>query len=284
MIRVIFSIVFLYISLFALPKFCFKQTGHFWLQTILSDRTPIPQWETASPSSNELHTINEHLSQRYTFLGGGMQCFAFLSEDKSTVLKFFKHRTSILKKGRFHTHTPFLDPIFESYRIAYEHLQKETGILYVHLNRTQDLHPTVTLIDKIGIAHRVDLDDTEFVLQKRGDLICPTLRNQIERKKIQEAKQSIESLFALFQAHYSKGIKNNDSAFRRNVGFVGTQAIFLDAGSLIYDEKVKSAEGAQRDILQKVANLEKWLMKHYPQLHDHYHELVKSIKGDENES
>lgn len=272
----------LFFSLFFLPKFCYKKTGHFWLQTIFSERQHDPQLETPAPSSNELKEINALLSQPFSFLGGGMQSFVFLSKDKRVVIKFFKHRSSILKKGRFLWHTPYPNSIFESYRIAYDHFKNETGVMYAHLNKTHGMHPTLTLIDKIGIAYQIDLDETEFVLQKRAELICPHLRKLMETKNIDQAKRSLDSLVAIQKTIYSKGFRNNDKAFRRNVGFVGDQAVLLDSGSLFPDRSMLVQSEAKRDVLLKGLNLEKWLMKNYPQLYDHYLDRINVEFGGES--
>ena len=272
--KIIFACLFLYISLFFLPKFCYKRTGNFWLQTILSDRSFDPRWETSTPSREELKNINQILSQPFHFLDGGIQSFVFISKDHKTVIKFFKHRPSVLKKGRFLTFTPSLAPILESYRIASELFSEETGIFYAHLNRTQGRHPVITLIDKIGIAHRIDMDQTEFVLQKRADLICTKLSNQMEDKDIDGAKRSIESLVCTLKSIYKQGVKNSDRAFRRNVGYIGERAILIDAGGLNFDSRILSRSEAKSDILEKGINLEKWLIRHYPQLYDHYHERI----------
>ena len=282
--RIVFVCLFFYLSLFVLPKFCFQQTGNFWLQTILSKRASDPRRETPPLASEELTEINSILSQPFTFLGGGMQSFVFLSEDRTTVIKFFKHRISVLKKGRFRTHTPYLDSIFESYHIAFNQLKDETGVFYIHLNKTQGLHPRLTLIDKIGTLHHIDLDETEFVLQKRADLICPKLRALMESKDIDGAKQSIESLVSSLKGIYEKGVKNNDKAFRRNVGLVGRKAILFDAGSLFSNTGIYNPSNTKRDVLQKGINLEKWLMKHYPQLYDHYLEHINLVFGGEHDS
>lgn len=279
--KFIYTGFLLIFTLFFLPKFCYKTTGHFWLQTILSERQPDPQWETPAPSSNELKEINALLSQPFSFLGGGMQSFVFLSKDKQVVIKFFKHRPSILKKGRFLWHTPYPNSIFESYRIAYDHFKKETGVMYVHLNKTQGMHPALTLIDKIGIAYRIDLDETEFVLQKRAELICPKLRKLMEKKNIDGAKRLLDSVVSIQRTIYSRGFRNNDKAFRRNVGFVGDRAVLLDSGSLFSDRSMLVRSEAKRDVLQKGLNLEKWLMKNYPQLYDHYLERINVEFGGE---
>ncbi|HCJ83575.1 MAG: hypothetical protein A3G30_02345 [Chlamydiae bacterium RIFCSPLOWO2_12_FULL_49_12] len=273
------SLVF-YFFLFVLPRFCYEKTGDFWYQTILSDLPFNPRWEAERISSAEMEMIPSLLNQRFFFLGSGMQCFAFLGEDEKTVLKFFKHSPSLLKKGRFLWHRPFLDSIFDSYKLAFQELKEETGILFLHLNKTRSLLPTVTLIDKMGNPHQIALDETEFVLQKAGELICKRLRRQMEDQDISGAKRSLDTLFFALSRGYRKGIKNNDRAFRRNVGFSGDHALLLDAGSLLCDERVKIPMEAQKEVLQKGRNLQNWLLKHYPELHVYYMNLVQQMKEE----
>ena len=55
---------------------------------------------------------------------------------------------------------------FDSYKIAYENLKDETGLIYLHLNKTDFLKQKMIIIDKIGIYHEIDLDSMEFLIQK----------------------------------------------------------------------------------------------------------------------
>ncbi len=267
----------LYIALVQLPRFCYKTTHNFWLQTILSDRTPDLRWQTDTPDIENLIKINQSLSQPFYFLGGGMQSFAFVSEDQRCVIKFFKHKTALRRKGRFRPHVPYLPSIFQSYHTASTLLSEETGILYAHLNKTKGLHGRIRLFDKMGSAHEIALDDTEFVLQRRAELLCPALRKEMECGDVIAAKAKLKSLFDLYKSIYSKGVKNYDSCIRRNFGFVDGKAVLIDAGALLFDERVKDSATAQRDILQKGANLEKWLKKHYPVLHEEFHRLSTTL-------
>lgn len=263
---VIFSLA-LYGALVLLPRFCYERTGDFWFQTILSNREPDPHFDV--PVSTNIDPL---LSQRFHFLSLGMQSVAFLAEDGQTILKFFKHRASFLKKGRFVWQVPYVEPILESYKLAYSHLAKETGLLYIHLNKTTGKLPTVTLVDKQGMIFHLALDETEFVIQKRAELVCPTIRRHMQSGNLKEAKALLHSLVTTVKKQYASGLLNSDHAFRRNVGFVEGQAIFIDAGSF-YKEHLP-LDKVRADILDKGKNLEKWLAKHYPKLHQYYLSLL----------
>ena len=43
-----------------------------------------------------------------------------------------------------------LEGVFTSWRIAYEELRPETGVLYVHLNKSDDLPKAFKIYDKMG--------------------------------------------------------------------------------------------------------------------------------------
>ena len=101
----------------------------------------------------ECFGLDEHakhiLNQTFYYLGRGRQCFAFASSDGKYVLKF--PRTDIystplwakvlpLKKYRKElesAHKEREEFIRESFRISFEYLKEDTGLIAVHLGQTE---------------------------------------------------------------------------------------------------------------------------------------------------
>ncbi|HEY5235184.1 MAG TPA: hypothetical protein VIJ14_03300, partial [Rhabdochlamydiaceae bacterium] len=172
--------IFLFVVCFVITaQFCKEQTGRFTILRITSKLTPQPEWETASLSPEEKTRIKEILSQPYSYLDNGVQSFVFASQDGQYVIKFFRHD---------HLDAPFwltpsqrakkqtqLRKEFLSYKLAYETLREQTGLVFAHLNKTKDLHQTLDLVDKLGIHHPLPLDDYEFLIQKRASLLYTAL-------------------------------------------------------------------------------------------------------------
>src|SRR5258705_119780 len=77
---------------FGIQSFCHVQPSGFQLLKIPISTPARPEWAVPPlPSSSPLlPLINTALSQPYTFLSFGGQCYAFLSQDGQYVIKFFK--------------------------------------------------------------------------------------------------------------------------------------------------------------------------------------------------
>ncbi len=267
---------------FRVAEWCDTKTDKFRILRIFSTLEHNPGWEVTPPPANRQEEIAHLLKQRYTYLSSGGQCYVFASEDGSAVIKFFKHhrrhipaylaalplpkpladrrtRRSMKKEGK-------LLRDFASYKLAYERLPEETGVLFVHLNKTDDLHPTLRIVDKLGIAHSLDLDRVEFVLQKRATLVYPHLKAQLEQNNLEGAKSSIRSLVDLIVERSKKGIFDEDARIHRNFGFVEGKACIIDVGRLVNDPKRKESVHYLNDLYKITTPFKEWLQHHHPQL------------------
>jgi hypothetical protein len=252
--------VILFLLLFACAeRFCHFQTRGFRLPHILSQMPPDSRWDL--PPSPEQASLSSLVRQRFTFLGSGGQCYAFLGEDKTTVLKFFKH-----------THP--LSSIFESCKLAWDELREETGLIALHLNRTSDLYGWTTLIDNIGIAHRIDLDSTEFILQKKGEPLFEALQRAIDARDTQTALRCIEGTIDLLSLFCQRGIADTDRAIKRNFALLNGRIIAIDIGSFMRDHSMR--EKRKTELLLKTRRLERWLKKHAPDLTQHYVDKISA--------
>ncbi len=230
-VKPIFIVVVFVLS----QRICHYATDGFALSKIQSNLTFHPEWETIPLDSQVEWEVRSALSQPFTYLGRGAQVYAFVSEDGRTVIKFFRHQ-------RMHTllcHIYFILPKclrqrleqtiekrklkiykdFCSYKLANNTLKEETGILYLHLNKTQNLNIALTLYDKIKVRHILPLDQMEFILQKRADLLYPTLTKWIEEKNISQAKQSLSELISLLKTRCEKGLFDKHLDLRTNFGW-----------------------------------------------------------------
>lgn len=266
-------------------RFCHWQTSGFRVHKVASTLSPRADWEIAPLSSEQRSEIGQILSQPFHFLGNGGQCYAFISEDGQSVLKLFKQhhmrpeswfnkiwlpsffenqRQRILKNRRHR-----LELIFGSCKIAYDQFREGTGLLYIHLNKTDEWHRPLTLVDKIGIAHQIDLDQTEFALQKCATLALPTLDDLIAKGNVEEAKQAIDSLLQLIIDRSKAGIGDQDPVIRRNFGFLGTRAVEIDLGSYFKDPYLQAPSQYRRVLFLETLNFKTWLQKNHPELCKH---------------
>jgi hypothetical protein len=273
--------LFLLLALLPLYFFWESRSQQFRLQDILSQ---IP------PSHGEATSPQPSLHQKFYYLGSGMQCHAFLGEDQKTVLKFFRHNdfsfVSFLNKwgiapdqwyGKlFVRYNP--QSVFHSSQLAYEVLPEVTGVFYLHLHRTENLHGKVELVDGSWVHHVVDLDKTAFILQHYGELAISRIDHQMRQGDLEGAIGSVEALIEAAGQWRRQGIHVEHPAFRRNVGFYGDKVMLLDAGSLQHLSKPQSSVDALEEIQQVTARLRRWLYKHHPTLYPYYQRKVAEFE------
>lgn len=287
--------------------FCDRRTDGFYLQKLFAQDIPTnPLWDTPLPSKD----VEALLDQPYTFLGMGSECFTFLSQDKTTVIKFFKldqMRFVYFKrawKKEDHSNLdnpahwlhrlplpsslePYIQKVvgirmfriqntFNSCKIAWDRLREETGLLYVHLNPTKQLHKKLVIYDKIGVKHTIDLDSTRFVMQKRAELVTPKIRKLCKEGKETEARRCIDSLVKLILERSKKGIADRDPLVKQNFGFIEDQALEIDTGSFSIDERMKNPFLSHRELYVETRELQEWLQKNSPDLAKYLDEQVNA--------
>jgi hypothetical protein len=249
----------------AVERLTHKATRGFTLPNIYSNE-PI-----------ELYTRGElpKLDQSFRFLGCGLEFYAFVSEDGKLILKLFKlhHVRQAELLSRF---LPFCKKLYTqkkerltstlaSCRLAFEELQNETGLLYLHLGQTDGELPRIVLIDKLGIEHSVRLDEVSFLIQKRASLLIPTLEGPF-------AKESLSSLLHLIERRCEKGIADRDPVLCQNFGFVENEAIVIDIGSFSKNPFLQQPSHCKRTLFYETLPLRCLLQKQFPHLTPHFEE------------
>jgi hypothetical protein len=219
-----------------IKQFCHKRTDGFALYKILSSLPFDPEWDSCFSDLEESGALSKILDQPFYYLAKGAQSYVFVSEDGQTVIKFFriyhlrppmwlnalcmpptlqpyKIRKMIEKRSE-------LRKDFSSYKIASETMKEETGLIYLHLNKTSHLNRRLTIYDKIGIAHELDMDKMEFLVQKRATLVYPAIDCLMKNQSLKAAKEAISALVSLLLTRYEKGIFDKDPDLNTNFGFL----------------------------------------------------------------
>jgi hypothetical protein len=127
----------------------------FSLDKICSTFEPSRKWSIGELPEADSNQVCRILCQDFNYLGSGEECIAFLSSDGKYVLKFFRTRNLTPKTWLKFIPLPGLEQykfkkidkrmirhreLFTSYKLAYEDLKEETGLIYIHLNKTKNLH------------------------------------------------------------------------------------------------------------------------------------------------
>lgn len=275
--------------------FCQTQTKGFRPYIILSNLPNEPRWEVPPLANEEQLRINSLLDQSFTYHGSGGWCIAFLGEDKKTILKFYRHthffpskivrdfcfQKLFLKCTPWPQGVPYFQEFnFKSCNLLYKELKERTGLLYVHLNKTDDLHNSVTLIDNIGIKHTIDLDKTEFVIQKRAIPLLDHIDELAKQKKIEEAKQCLNDMIDCMLTLFKHGARDLDRSLRNNYGYTEDGAVTLDLSSFESDDSLKQPGEYRKELIIKTRRLSKFLDKHHPELYTYFEQRLSEILGN----
>ncbi len=261
---------------------CIPRTDAFTIERIHSALTYHQEWDTPLPSGAEKKALQSLLQKPFYYLGSGGQCYAFASEDGQTVIKFFKHKLRFPWNSFYSLSLPGpleairsrklakiimkLNRDFTSYKLAYEKLQPETGILYVHLNKTQGLNQTVMIHDKLNIAHEIDLDQIEFIVQKKAELAYSYLESLVKQGDLTQLQASIDSLIDVIISRCQKGIFDEDAKIHRNFGFIDGKAVVIDVGRFRQDPSRLSPEVYRQDVKTITRSLRTWIDQNCPEL------------------
>ncbi|MBI3236529.1 MAG: hypothetical protein HYZ48_02305, partial [Chlamydiales bacterium] len=254
-------------------------------------------WGTPPLNQEEVRCFVDHVfSQPFYYLGSGEQCYVFQSEDKQVVLKFFKMHQLLPKEwlnrfpfSLFNTYhfnhverrKQLIREVFSSIKTSYDHLQEETGLLFIHLNKTRDLKKKATLYDKRGKKYLVDLDSKEFFLQRSAVKVYDHLVALMEEKEIDRVYSCIRSLFELVIARCKSGMADLDIGIRNNYGFIDDQAMIIDCGSLVPEELIKQPHYYQREVFRVAEAMNHWAQTHYlelvPIIQDELYDVIQSL-------
>ncbi len=270
-----------------------RPAKRFSINQVISDYPFNPEWEVKTPPET-IQFLNMLTQQSFYWLGKGFQATAFVSEDGEYVLKFFQQGR--LKEVPFlHNPVGFLfskafrekmderqihrEEIFLSSKMAYEEFPEESGILYVHLNKTNDLIKGIKLHDSGGQSYRLRGDDACFVLQRKADYVLPTIKTLMNEGRVDEAKARIDQIFDLLLSMAQKGFLDGDLALMRNnnIGFVQDRAIYIDTGHITHRNHVNVKERMVFEFDTRVAPLHDWLKMRYPELATYYKERASEI-------
>jgi hypothetical protein len=252
-------------------RFCEKATDGFAVSKIASHLSFDPKW--AIPQNEpEAKTI---LNQKFHYLSKGAQCYVFASSDNKYVLKFFRQKLfylspfsyflpSELREKKLQKKKGALEKDFKSYLLAHEELKEETGLIFLHLNKSNTFDHPLTIVDKLGIEHRIDLNQHEFFIQKKASLIPEKIEEEMKKGNIEGAKETIRSLFALIHRRIEKKISDADANLKKNFGYIDGKAIQIDVGRF---SKTEFSKGRALNSLDKrKEDLHYWINQHYPEL------------------
>jgi len=221
-------------------------------------------------------------AQPFHYLGRGKQMVALESADGKYVIKLFNpmrpqkrqwyrrwdlwKRYSSLKwiSREWFQKKARLAKLFKRHKIAFEHLQNETGLLFVHLAPSEKVIHYLHMTDEKGKNHILTLADTPFVLQKKAILVPSYLQSLIEKGEEAKAEEAIHKLENLFAKRLALGISDRIQTMHNNYGFVGDEPIQIDVGRINIEEEF--LENPEKEQARLVDNLHMWVDTRFPNL------------------
>ena len=273
-------------SIFAIERLCHKATDGFAIVNIYS-----PEKALKNRTIQHSDEVTSILNQKFYYLNCGSQSYVFVSEDQKYVLKFFKfqhmrippwlkriplpHALDEIREKKIAKKRNIREKTLESYHLAFSHFQKESGLIYAHLDRTNFLNIKVPIYDKIGIRHEIDLDNVEFLLQKRADLVYDTLKMWVTNGEKKRAEKGLFRLLNLAAERCKRGLGDIDPDFSTNFGFVGDQPIQIDPGRIYSDMTCSNPENYTPEMIRITRNFRKWIIENCPELLSSFDESMK---------
>ena len=272
--------------------FCVLVTFFIWIgintYDRLTDGFSIHQMSSSLPSCPQFdlpltlekkEELKALLDQKFYYVGKGAQFYVFGSEDGEYVIKFLKHKhlrpftwlngipmpekLRAVCDAKIMRRKERVERLFSSCKLAYEKMPEETGLFFIHLNRIPTLETSITLVDKIGFKHSINVDDYEYFLQKKGISIKEVFANS----DANDISKRVQQLVDLVLARCNKGICDQDHAFVQNVVFTldGEKAIFVDIGQFYEDPSMLKNEEQNRDLSSRLNSLSLWMEQNFPQ-------------------
>lgn len=248
-----------------------------------------PEWEVdLTPDEQQL--LDDILSQHFTYLAKGAQCYAFVSDDDHWVLKIFKFKH--LRLPPWLTYVPSIGPIkdykeekrkhkndrlervFYAHKLSFDRYREESGLLYIHLNPTVPFKQKIQLTDKIGLHRTIDLDGLVFVVQERSTPLDVEMRSLLSQGDLNGARDRIRKIFSLYRRQYELGIYDWGHGVMHNNGFVGEKAIHFDVEKILADDEIGNPVNYSIHLKRVGVKMDKWISKEFPEYRD---ELRKEI-------
>lgn len=264
----------------------------FSLHQITSSLPPCPHYQVPLEPSKKADLLSV-LNQNFNYLGKGCQFYAFESEDGKYVIKFLKHKHlrqftwlkslplptkwRALAEKKITQRKERVDRLFSSCRLAYLEMADLTGLLYIHLDRTPTLSKTLLIKDKVGLRHKINIDEYEYILQKKAISVKEVFAK--EALQPEQIQGRLKQLVRLIEARWERGICDRDRSFVQNVAFSAEEdrAIFVDIGQFFKDPSILKEEEQIKDLKKRLGNLYEWTGRYFPH-------LIPLVQGEETDS
>ena len=268
------------ILLLGLGFACFDSASSFSTSKIHPSRDfPIQQVKT--DSEEEIESLCHIVDQEFSFYLEDADAYLFLSEDGEHILKFFKMRKITPKYWLNHIPVPWLhkkrlSKVVDRERIRqemmgtlsaiYEQFRYQTGLVYLHLFKTDYLKTKVTLIDQNGKKRKVSLDEVPFDLRKRAVLVPDYLDKCLANGEEREAVTFLCSILDFVKRGCKLGFAGYSDKIDMDFGLLDGRLVYLSLSHIEKDDTYKTARSTLIEVFRISRSLDSWLQNRYPSL------------------
>jgi hypothetical protein len=286
--KIIYSILAI-TATFGVGRLYYELTDGFWESNIKSEL----QANDKRLNAGDEKLAAQILNQPFHYLAKGCQAYCFISEDGQYVLKFFKYQ-------RYQT-SPFLEPFrfipkvdkyvkerkahkmekleffMQAWVIASQKLSNESGLIYVHLNKSDHLKKPIVIYDKLGMKHVLESDQMEFLIQRTAE----PLTKKLVKVNNEDGKALIDDLLNILVQEYKMGVGDHDPALLQNTGAYNNKPFHIDVGQFYLNPSFQSEKGYYQDLFNRTYEMREWLKERRPELEQHLTQKLKEIIGED---
>jgi hypothetical protein len=277
--KICFFLLFVTLCL-SLPVLVKRSTHGFQLRKLTFDPPYNCAWEGAT-SKEEEQRARELLGQTFFYIGRGSQAYAFASQDGKFILKLFRSdlKTHLWDRSQpvYTANREKVERLFRAAILAYTKGSDLTGLVYLHLNPTQETLPTTQIKDRWGRGYCLDLNRYAFALQYKGHCLEEAFRNAFQKGDQVEAKQLIDSFLELLKIRVERLIRNVDRSVFGNFGFLQGRALEWDFGNYRSDPTLAQEEAKKGEMAPFLLQLRRFLEKEGPEWLDYYDLQIASL-------
>lgn len=210
--------------------------------------------------------------QKFYYLGKGTQSYAFESEDKKYVIKFFRFDRLypplwsyfIPSKKKFFIQKMHsrIERLKKACQLAYRKYFHESGLIHIHTSQGELLGKKIEIITPLNKRILVDPSTVCFSIQKKAmglKKVLKIAKDSTERKKI------IHSFFSLFIKRRKNHIVNTDPNLWENFGYTD-RVVEFDFGDFVEDGSLILPLKFEFELQKYAQTFRKWIQKTYPEL------------------
>jgi len=266
-----------------IPLILFVGVLSFDLISIQKDRLWMRSHLLVAPTTKaKEEELSCLLNQPFSFIDQGSTSIVYLSQDGTVVLKLFLDKC-YASKGGWRKIVPFMGRLSERRKElkmkrkrfigcinAYSLVAEATGMLYYHFSPTTFFSSKLRLLERDGEVREIDLNEVEFILQKKAVVSFDYFDQCALRGEMEKAKKGISDLLDFTLHLYDQGIVMIDLQLMSNFGFIEDRPVRIDLEHLEYDRKWKKRYRGHLE--EQLNSFRHYLDKWHPELISHFEE------------